>query len=66
MAHRALNVILVILVILVIISGVTALWMRNDLVSCENNESSYCPQYVCSNGEPATRTGSNGEIQKSS
>lgn len=40
--------------------SIAAFVLRNDLQNCETNQSPYCLQYICPNGNPATRRGPNG------
>ena len=65
MADIKLIAILAVLVILNIIAIVFAILMYRDTKECEENESLYCPQYVCPDNKPATRVGDDGKIQMS-
>ena len=61
-------VVLVILIILVITSLVLTIVWRNQLLSCQGNESGFCPTYVCATaaaGAPvyAGRIDANGKLQ---
>lgn len=52
---------IVILVILIVIAAVAVLWLRRDLIECEQRESPYCPQFTCPTGPNGTGKGTPAE-----
>ena len=58
--------IIIILIIIAVVAAVVALILRRDLVLCETTESQYCPAFICPDGKPAQRVGSNGKTEFSS
>ncbi len=50
--------IIVVLIIFIVIAAVVTLWLRRDLIECENRESPYCPQFTCPTGSMGSGKGS--------
>ena len=65
MVNILIITILIFLFIANIIIAIIAFILKRDLTECETNESPYCFQYICKDGNPATRIGKDGKIQQS-
>ena len=63
--ENILIMLVVFLAILVIVSIIATVVFYNDLRGCETEESPLCLQYVCQNGQPATRSDASGKTQTS-
>ena len=64
MAYTVLNIFIVILALLVIIFLTLTIYSSVQVRNCQNKESIFCLQWVCSNGSPAVRY-NNGQILES-
>lgn len=64
MANYLVISLLVVLALLNIIVIGFAAWFYVDFQQCINEQSPYCPQIICPDGQIATRTDKNGNTQQ--
>lgn len=65
MVNKTMLALIILLVILNVIVLGFLIWFFVDFENCVDNQSPYCMQIICPDGEPATRTDADGNTQQS-